>query len=111
MRQVIIEHIRLDPSGRLRVRPTPPQRSGPYYVYIYRDASGIAWDDLHSEFYVQENAEADPVNEFKRIAAAVAREYSEKLTLSASTECEGLPPQVIAELELVVNARLPPEPV
>jgi hypothetical protein len=98
MREVIIRQVSLDPNRRLRLRPTPPQRLGPYYVYIYRDASGVAWDDLRGEFYVRQNPESNPVDEFKRIIAAVAREYGEKLTLSPSTLYLDIPNDMIAAL-------------
>ena len=84
VREVSGLRVRLDAQGHLRLRPKRPQKSGAYYVYIYRDASGVDWDQLNQEFYVRDTTESNPLEKFKRIAAAVQREYGEKLTLSTS---------------------------
>lgn len=104
MREVIVQQVRLDPSRRLRVTPTPPQRPGPYYVYIYRDASGVAWDDVTGEFYVRQDHECNPVDDFRRIAAALEREYAEKLTISPSTSYIDVPSGIIDALRQIATS-------
>jgi hypothetical protein len=96
MQNVVIQQVGLDLNRRLRVRATPSRSSG--YDYIYRDASGVAWDELRTELYVRDALESSPVDEFKRIVAAVAREYGDHLILEASTLFVDIPSDTIAAL-------------
>jgi hypothetical protein len=96
MREVVIQRVRLDPHRRLRLRPTPSLPSG--YDYIYRGASSVQWDVLCGELYVRDVPELSTVDEFRRIVAAVAREYSDQLILSPSTMYVDIPSDTIAAL-------------
>ena len=96
MREVVIQRVRLDPHRRLRLRPTPSPQSG--YNQIHEALSSVRWDDLCGEFYVHDVPELSTVHEFRRIVAAVAREYSDQLILSPSTEYVDIPNDKIAAL-------------
>jgi hypothetical protein len=93
----IVQQVRLDSNLRVRVRPTQ-LRPEPYYVFIYRDATGVAWDEINGEFYVRENPEPNPVDDFGRIAAALKREYGEQLILSPTTSFVEIPSDMISVL-------------
>lgn len=94
MSEIIIEKVRLDSNGQVRVRPAVSRSNG--YAYIWRDATNVAWDETCGELYPRDAL--TPVEGFDRIIAAVAPEYGDKLTLSPSTVFVELPSSLIAVL-------------
>ena len=94
--EVIIQQVGLDSNHRLRLRPATLRSAG--YDYIWRDASSVRWDGLNGEFYVHEAPEFTPLDEFKQIVAAVAREYGETLIFSPSTVFVDVPSSLITAL-------------
>jgi hypothetical protein len=95
MADVMIQGVRFDEKGRLRVQVHPSRPSG--YAYIYRAAMNVAWEDSIGELYVHD--QTTPVEEFKRILAAVADEYGDRLLLSSVTSYVGVSSDVIAALQ------------
>lgn len=102
VREIIIQQVSLDPNHRLHVRPilpnSPPSDYKSDYRFIFRDASSVRWDEGSGELYVQHDAPGTPLNEFKLIVAAVAREYGDQLVLSPSTVYVDVPSDMVAAL-------------
>jgi hypothetical protein len=94
MSEVIIQQVRLDANRRLRLRPTLSQSSD--YKFIWRNASSVRWDELTGELYVLDVPEFTPVDEFKQIIRAVAREYRQQLIVSSTTVYIDVPPDMAA---------------
>jgi len=92
MPNVAVEQIRLDPNGRLRLRPASPST----YPYIYRAALSVRWDEISSELYVLDVPGFDALAEFKQIRAAVAQEYGDQLALSPRTKYLGMSAELVA---------------
>lgn len=94
MSEVVIQKVRLDPNGRLRVQPAKPA----VYPHIYRSASSVRWDSDNSELYVLAILVFDAVAELKQITLAVAQEYGDELLLSSFTEYVDVPGDLVATL-------------
>ena len=95
MSEVLIQSCRLDPDGRLRLRPAEPSS----YNHIYRSTSSVRWDESARELYVLEVRGFDAVAEFKQIIAAVSAEYGDRLAFSPSTKYLGIQPDVAAAIQ------------
>jgi hypothetical protein len=94
MADVIIQQIRLDADGRLRLRVSPSRQSG--YEYIWRDATNVAWDERRGQLYARDLF--TDAEQFKRIVSAVASEYGDQLVLAPSTVFVDLPESIIVAL-------------
>ena len=79
-----IAFVVIDEDGRLQVYPDVP-RSDAGYQYIYRDASGIRWDDENLCLYSEIPRELSHGQWFTIILDAIEREYGDDLILTRHT--------------------------
>jgi len=93
--EIVIRQLRMDSDGRLRVQPIVTRPTD--YQYIWRDATNVAWDEACGEFYARDAI--TPLEQLKRIAGAVAREYGDSLTFTSATAFVDLPADLIAVLQ------------
>lgn len=93
MSDVLIQQIRVDENGRLRLRPLAST-----YPFIHRDASSVRWDESASELHVLADAQLDALAEFRQIVNAVEREYGDCLLLSSSAQFVDMPHELIAAI-------------
>ena len=94
MSRITIQRVRLDPTGRLRVRPPASSE----YPFIHRDASSVRWDGRSHELHVLEAAGLDALAEFQQIVRSVHREYGDALMLSSSTEYADISSELVAAM-------------
>ena len=92
--EIVIQQIRLDSDGRLRLQPVFARPTD--YKYIWRDATNVAWDEACGELYARDVL--TPLEQFNRIVRAVAREYGDRLTFTSATAFVDLPGDLIAVL-------------
>jgi hypothetical protein len=89
--------VRLDDSGRIRVRPDVPADVGDYRQ-VHRDASWVRWDESTSELYVTIEKVESPEDQFDRILRSVASEYGDRLLATSDTQAENLSPELAAHV-------------
>ena len=98
MSEVVVQIVRTDAGGRLRVRPARPSRWNDY-AFIYRDASCVRWDDTTFELFIDPLQNLGMFEAFVRIRTAVLNEYGDSLALDTSTVFENVPQAVILQIQ------------
>jgi len=87
-----IEHVEIDSSGRLIVRPAlPPDQD---FAFIYRAAMEVSWNPEERSLVAPPPREWSHFDWFRHLVSAVAQEYGERLVLSAATTWSGVSPEL-----------------
>ena len=89
MTNVAVHTISIDDENRLRVFVHGSKFSG--YAHIYRDASGIEWDEDMNCLCSNVPRELSHSEWYQIISKAVSREYGEALVLSEKVKWENVP--------------------
>ena len=96
MGQVAIVEIGINTEGRLYVKPAlSPTKD---YAFIYRDATSVRWAADRRSLYVLSTLQAPATDDWRRIRAAVEREYGDRLILTPDTKCASIPADIEQEL-------------
>ena len=93
--KVAIAEVGLDSMEHLFVRP--PEFED--FTYIWRDASGVRWDQDRHVLIAYEPERWEPVTLFKQIVAVVNNEYGRELEVTLSTEWSNVQPKLRAQIE------------
>ncbi len=102
MANVIIQRIAFDADGQLRVYP--PGREN--YLYIWRAAKSVRWDDEDRSLYVLPVEDFTVVDDFNQIIKAVREEYGVRLVIGETTAFD-LPAEMVAQLGKIANQTPP----
>lgn len=86
--EVEIEEIAIDGDGHLLVRPRLPAEDD--FAFIWRDASGIRWNETARALVAAEPQRWEGFNLYKQILAAVQSEYGKRLIVTAATRWSGV---------------------
>jgi hypothetical protein len=92
-----IELVAIDAAGRLLVRPRLPKAD--YFTRIYRDASGVEWDDSACALCAAEPERWQHIDLFKQICAAVRNEYGRRLAVTPSTQWTSVSPELQGQID------------
>lgn len=88
-----ILEIGIDDKERLFVKPQTEQ-----FEFIYRDASGISWDDKEKFLYSPKQGELTYFDWFRQIILATKGEYGCELKITNETKWTNIP----AELKIQI---------
>lgn len=94
MTGVVVEEIRTDAGGHIRVRPAR-LTSCNNYAFMYRAATCVRWDAMNFELFMESTRPCSLFDEFIRIRSVVWTEYGDSLTVNALIVYENLPESVI----------------
>ncbi len=94
----IVEEVGLDAAGHLFVKP----QASDDFTYIWRDASGIRWNETTRTLVAYEPKRWEPITLFQQIVAAVKNEYGRVLALNSKTKWTNVTPEFRAQLEKVI---------
>lgn len=98
MAQIEIKEIIIDAEGRLFVRPgLSPSED---FAFIWRDASGVRWNEAVRGLTAAEPARWEYFDLYRQILAAARNEYGKCLIVTARTRWSG----VAAELQERIRA-------
>jgi hypothetical protein len=101
MQDVPVQQVRIDSTGRLRIRATPSRWPG--YDEIYRAALSVRWDIATGELVMLEVRGFTPSDELKQIRKAVSQEYGDQLMLSPATVYTDVPTHVVTALRALAT--------
>lgn len=90
---VLIDRLRLDDNGRIRVQPIAKD-----YRHIYRSAMSVRWDLKSRELYTLPIKDFSPREELRQILAAVQQEYGDRLLTTRDSLFVDKPDKLTAEL-------------
>lgn len=96
-RQLEIEKIHVDPSGRLFVQPRIP--AGEDFAFIYRAAMEVSWGPLSRSLFAPIPREWSQSQWFKQIVAAVDDEYGTRSYVTARTQWQDVSVEDRREIE------------
>ncbi len=91
-----IESVAIDGSV-LFVEPRLPKAD--HFTHIYRDASGIEWDDNRHALCAAEPARWNHFDLYKQMLAAVHNEYGRDLVVTPTTRWLSVPTELRAQIE------------
>lgn len=97
MATIPIAYVVLDEDGRMQVYPDVPA-DDPGYKYIYRDATGVRWDNRKRCLYGGIPRQFSHQDWFEAIRDAVEREYGDNLVLTKLTEWVNISDELRANL-------------
>ena len=92
-----VESIAIDSEGRLLVRPHISKPKD--YSLIWRDASGIRWDNTEKAFVAYEPTRWEHLPLLKQIVQAAFNEYGELLFVTEDTQWRDVPPDLREQIE------------
>lgn len=94
--------MRMDDSGRIRIRPMVVVDSGGYSL-IYRSAAWVRWDPVSRELFVPPEKGEDVESQVARIVRVLRTEYEHLLQLTPETDFTNVPPAIVAALKSVAS--------
>ncbi len=96
-----IKLIELDAKGHLQI--CPDVTSSGDFKFIYRDASGVKWNDANQALVAREPDRWEPNKLFGQIICAAINEYGIKLEIIETTKWSNISDELKAALTKAVN--------
>ena len=87
--RVAIEEVGIDAAGYLFLRPSLDPKEN--YEFIWRDASGVRWNEQLRALHAAEPSRWEHFELYKQILKAVRSEYGELLVLTPATRFTQVP--------------------
>lgn len=97
MRKVTIAEVSLDETSRIHI--TPQVSPSENYIYIWRAAMSVRWDEARRSLYAIAS-DLDQLASYKQILKAVKDECGDELTLSEDTKWSNIPDALKSEIQI-----------
>ena len=94
---VQIQQVELDERDSLVV--VPEKTNSENFQFIWRDASGVRWDEDRLCFYAWEPEKWEKANFFRQVVLAVKNELGIKLQINRNTKWTNVPIEIREQIE------------